>query len=291
MWQGISQQLSDILAFEFNIEEREKLSGGDSNQCYMISDGQQRYFVKVNDREYLQKFESEIENLSNLLHTSTLSVPQPVIAGVTKENAFLILNFLPTKPLELPKDKYAFGQQLAKLHQWGEQREYGYDADTYVGLNIQPNAWHKKWGLFFSEYRIGWQLQLLKEKGIDLGDIAEIVAKVKHIIGAHSPKPSLLHGNLSRNNYALSVNGVICYDPSSYWGDPECDLAIAEAFSDLGPDFFSGYESIQLIDSGYEKRKSVYQLYYLLCHCNQYGGDYLEQSYSLIQSLFAKDII
>lgn len=285
MWHGIEQQLSQVLAFEFIIQEKESLIGGDVNQCYMISDGQQRYFVKINEREYLQKFESEIDNLSDLLHTSTISVPQPVTCGVVKNNAFLVLNYLPTKPLISPADQYHFGQQLALLHQSGDQKEYGYDADTYVGLNLQPNAWHKKWGIFFSEYRIGWQLQLLKEKGIEFGDIEHIVRLVKQRLGAHSPTPSLLHGNLNRNNYALSVNGAICYDPSSYWGDPECDLAIIEAFSQLGPDFFSGYEAISPLDKGYYKRKDLYQLYYLLCQCNQYGGEYLTLCLNQIQAL------
>lgn len=285
MWHGIAQQLSQVLAFEFIIQERESLKDGDCNQCYMISDGQQRYFVKINDREYLQKFESEIDNLSNLLHTSTISVPQPVTCGVVKDKAFLILNYLPTKALNAPNDQYHFGQKLADLHLWGEQKEYGYDADTYVGLNLQPNAWHKKWGIFFSEYRIGWQLQLLKEKGIEFGDIEQIVSLVKKTIGTHNPKPSLLHGNLSRNNYALSVHGAICYDPSSYWGDPECDLAIIEEFSDLGPEFISGYESVTLLDDGYYKRRDIYQLYYLLCRCNQYGGEYLSPCIVKIDAL------
>ncbi|TVO36611.1 fructosamine kinase family protein [Vibrio algivorus] len=290
MWHGIAQQLSQVLAFEFVIQERESLQGGDCNQCYMISDGQQRYFVKINDREYLPKFESEIDNLSSLLQTSTLSVPQPVTCGVVKDHAFLILNYLPTKPLTAPTEQYHLGQQLAHLHLWGEQKEYGYDADTYVGLNLQPNAWHKKWGIFFSECRIGWQLQLLKEKGIEFGDIEEIVTLVKQRIGTHNPKPSLLHGNLSDNNYALSVNGAICYDPSSYWGDPEYDLAIIEEFSNLGSEFFAGYEDTLSIEDGYDKRRELYQLYYLLCRCNQYGGEYLTQCISKIQ-LIQQDLI
>ncbi|MFV0575446.1 MAG: fructosamine kinase family protein [Vibrio sp.] len=285
MWQGIAQQLSNVLAFDFVIQEKERLQGGDCNDCYMISDEEQRYFVKINERPYLQKFESEIDNLSTLLSTKTLTVPEPVIAGVTKDKAFLILNYLPTKPLTTPQDQFQLGQQIARLHQWGEQKEYGYDADTYVGLNLQPNAWHKKWGIFFSEHRIGWQLQLLKEKGIEFGDINTIVSQVKAVIGAHNPKPSLLHGNLTTNNIALSVYGSMCYDPSSYWGDPECDLAIAEEFSELSSAFFDGYLSLHDIDAGYENRKHIYQLYYLLCHCNQFGGDFLDNSAAKINEL------
>lgn len=285
MWHAIAQQLSEVLAFDFIIREKERLSDGDCNTCYMISDGEERYFVKVNDREFFSKFESEIDNLSTLLSTSTIRVPQPVTCGMTKTHAFLVLNYLPTKPLAEPKDAFDFGQQLAMLHQWGEQKEYGYDADTYVGLNLQPNAWHKHWGFFFAEYRIGWQLQLLKEKGLDLGDIDQTVELVKQTLGAHSPKPALLHGNLTSNNYALSVSGAISYDPSSYWGDRECDIAIIEAFSDLDDEFFKGYNRVYPITEGYANRKHVYQLYYLLCRCNELGGDYLVQCLDKISQL------
>lgn len=164
MWHAIAKQLSEVLAFDFVIRERERLNDGDCNTRYMISDGEERYFVKVNEREFLPKFESEIDNLSTLLATSSICVPQPVTCGVTKTHAFMVLTYSPTKPLTQAKDAFDLGQKLAKLHQWGDQKQYGYDADTYIGLNLQPNAWHKHWGFFFAEHRIGWQLQLLKEK-------------------------------------------------------------------------------------------------------------------------------
>ena len=48
MWQAICEQLSDTLMFSYQIIEKEKLNGGDISDCYMISDGNQRYFVKIN---------------------------------------------------------------------------------------------------------------------------------------------------------------------------------------------------------------------------------------------------
>lgn len=275
MWQAISQQLSDATAFEFILREKENLNGGETNDCYLIGDGEQRYFIKLNDRSCLSKFEAEFENLSTLNTTSTLCVPEPIICGMTKEHSFLILNYYPTKPLNKDSDFYTLGQQVARLHLWGDQKEFGYDADTYVGLNLQPNAWHKKWHVFFAEHRIGWQLQLLKEKGIDLGDINEVVQYVKKTLASHQPKPSLLHGSLNQQNVALSPIGALCYDPSSFWGDREYDIAIAEYYGEMSPSFLEGYQSIYPLESNYSQRKDIYQFYYLLCLCNQYGGEYL----------------
>lgn len=122
MWQAISQQLSDTLLFNFQITERTKVSGGDINDCYMISDGNERYFVKVNQREFLPKFEIEAENLRLLRETSTVYVPELVLIGKTKECSFIILNYLPTKPLDTGNNSFDFGVQLAQLHKWGEQK-------------------------------------------------------------------------------------------------------------------------------------------------------------------------
>ncbi|OXE31096.1 hypothetical protein CA163_19870, partial [Vibrio parahaemolyticus] len=95
MWQAISQQLSDTLLFEYQITEKVRLSGGDISESYMINDGEQRYFVKINDREFLHKFEVEAESLHLLRETSTIFVPEVVLVGKTKNNAFIILNYLP----------------------------------------------------------------------------------------------------------------------------------------------------------------------------------------------------
>ena len=122
MWQAISQQLSEILMFDYVFEERVKIDGGDISECYMVSDGEQRYFVKTNSRDFLGRFEVEAENLRLLRKTDTVYVPELVHIGHSKDNSFIILNYLPTKPLDDGKSSHKFGVQLAKLHLWGESR-------------------------------------------------------------------------------------------------------------------------------------------------------------------------
>ncbi|RJX66474.1 fructosamine kinase family protein [Vibrio sinensis] len=287
MWQAISKQLSETLMFSFNIVEKTKLTGGEICDCYMISDGEQRYFIKINRRSFFAQFEMEAENIKRLRETSTVSVPELVTLGTTKDNAFLILNYLPTKPLDDVTKSFQFGQQLAQLHQWGEQREYGFDQDNYIGNTLQPNQWNRKWSRFFAEQRIGWQLQLLKEKGTQLVDIEEFTQLVQNRLANHQPRPSLLHGDLWHGNVANTTFGAICYDPASYWGDRECDIAMAELFSGFPPEFFQGYESIYPLDVGYHARKPIYNLYHVLNHYNQFGGHYLEESQRYIDEIMS----
>ncbi|MEF1309102.1 fructosamine kinase family protein [Vibrio mytili] len=287
MWQAISQQLSDTLLFDYQITEKVRLSGGDISESYMINDGEQRYFVKINSRDFLSNFQLEAESLHLLRETSTLFVPEVVLVGKTKNCSFLILNYLPTKPLEDAKNSFEFGQQLARLHKWGEQKEFGFDADNYIGSTLQPNQWHKKWCVFFAEQRIGWQLQLLKEKGITLVDIEDFISVVKQSLANHSPKPSLLHGDLWNGNVALTPVGPICFDPACYWGDSECDIAMTELFGGFKPEFYQGYQEVNPIQLGYDERKDIYNLYHILNHCNLFGGHYLEQAQWMVNKIMS----
>ncbi|MCZ8488537.1 fructosamine kinase family protein [Vibrio lentus] len=63
----------------------------------------------------------------------------------------LFFNYLPTKPLETGNNSYDFGVQLAQLHSWGEQKEFGCDQDNYIGSTLQPNPCVNKNGAVFSQ--------------------------------------------------------------------------------------------------------------------------------------------
>ncbi|MGF1700185.1 fructosamine kinase family protein [Photobacterium makurazakiensis] len=284
MWQAISHQLSEVLDKPFKISEKETVEGGDINECYCIGDGIARFFVKLNDREQSAIFETEAESLHILNESDCIQVPQFIHMGTSKDKSFLILNYLPTKVMD-DESAYILGQQLARLHSWGEQGEYGFDLDNYIGLTPQPNKWRRRWCRFFAEQRIAWQLQLCQEKGIELGNIDTITSQVIQLLMNHQPKPSLLHGDLWHGNTALTVSGPIIFDPASYWGDRECDIALTELFGGFSERFYDGYQSIWPLDEGYRERKDLYNLYHVLNHCNLFGGSYITQAEQLIEKL------
>ena len=285
MWQAISQQVSNILEKPFVITEHETIDGGEINECYVISNGEERYFVKINKKSMLGLFVSEVESLNHLRNADCVDVPEVIHVGTTKECSFLVLNYLPTKPLLNEEQSETLGIQLARQHQWGEQAEFGFDSDNYIGSTLQPNEWHRKWSTFFSEQRLGWQLQLAAEKGIKLGNINTIVHNSQKILAHHHPRPSLLHGDLWHGNVSVSVSGPIMYDPACYWGDHECDIAMAELFGGFSEAFFNGYLSVQSLDKGYPDRRDLYNLYHILNHCNMFGGDYLVHAEQIISKL------
>jgi fructosamine-3-kinase len=285
MWHAIERHISTSIGTEFKIKETIRISGGDISESYMVSDDEQRFFVKINSKGFLSHFIAEADNLSHLAQTSSVKTPSVIDFGKSKTSAFLILDYLPTRPLQLAEPSHQFGQHLAYLHNWGEQKEFGFDNDNYIGATPQSNRWQKKWSNFFSDQRIGCQLELLKEKGIEFGDTDEIVGVVKEVLSHHNPKPSLLHGNLWHGNCADTPQGPVCYDSAVYWGDSECDLAMTELFGRFPDAFYKGYNSIKIIDPGYKHRKEIYNLYHILNHCNQFGGHYLGDAQLRIEKL------
>lgn len=284
MWNALSMQLAEVTGNDFTIKEKTAVSGGDINDCFCISDDTERLFVKTNDRENLPMFEAEAESLIRLAEAEAVEVPQVIHLGAVKDHAVLVLNYLPLKPLD-EDSAYTLGVQLARLHEWGEQQEFGFDLDNYIGYTVQPNNWHRKWSKFFAEQRIGWQLQLASEKGIQFGDIENIIDNVKSILASHQPRPSLLHGDLWQGNTGLSPLGPVIFDPASYWGDRECDIAFTELFGRFPETFYKGYNAQYPLSEHYENRRDLYNLYHVLNHCNMFGGHYLTQAENMILRL------
>jgi fructosamine-3-kinase len=289
MWQAVTEQLSETLHSHFEIDERVKITSNHENNCYVITNGREKFFVKTSTRELLPQFDAEAISLKRLYETQTIRVPKCYLTGTSHAHSFIVLDYLPLSQLTDPSASFDLGVQLAKLHSVGEQKEYGFDSDNYIADTLQPNQWNKKWARFFSEQRIGWQLQLLSEKGLNLGDIDSLVEFVYQKLIHHQPRPSLLHGNLWFGNVGHTVDGVVTFDPACYWGDAECDLALTELFGGFEPEFYQGYESVLPLMNEYQYRKHIYNLYHLLNHCNLFGGHYINDAANAISWLTQND--
>ena len=254
------------------------------NETWLITDGIQPVFVKVNERSYRSMFRAEADQLNLLGKTNTIRLPQVYGVGCSQNHSFLLLEALPIT--QQTNATPHFAEELAKLHQVSGTKNYGLDFDTWLGPEYQPNKWNGSWAKFFAEQRIGWQLQLCKDKGLDFGDIDLIIEKVKHKLSKHNPKPSLLHGNLWIENTAIVGNQTFTYDPACYWGDRECDLAFSELFQPFSPEFYEIYDRTFSLDKeGFEERKHLYQLYYLLNFSHRFNGSYINLTTKLIEEL------
>lgn len=283
MWHAISSMLAEQVD-QGEIQDRRELPGGELHSAWHIRYGEQAYFIKSDSRELLQKFTSEADQLAMLARSNTVRVPKVFGVGSSRDESFLILEYLHERPFDA-HGAYCLGQQLAKLHRWSEQPQFGLDFDNDLSTVTQPNAWQRRWSIFFSEQRIGWMLQLAAEKGLVFGDIDHIINLVAERLRDHQPQPSLLHGDLWPDNCANSDSGGFLYDPACYWGDRECDLAMLPRYSQLLPQIYDGYQSVWPLDKGFIERQPIYQLYYLLNRAYLFGGEHISQAHEALDKV------
>ncbi|EKY3117902.1 fructosamine kinase family protein [Cronobacter turicensis] len=273
MWHAITRLLNEQLGAG-EISQRTELPGGEIHAAWRIDWAGRDIFVKCDDSTLLPCFTAEADQLNLLARSKTVTVPDVIAVGSDREYSFLLLEYLPPKPLDA-HNAFLLGQQLARLHQWSEQPQYGLDYDNHLSTTPQPNAWQRRWASFFAEQRIGWQLELAAEKGMEFGDIDRIVDAVHQQLVSHQPAPSLLHGDLWSGNCALGPNGPYIFDPACYWGDRECDLAMLPLHPEQPPQIYDGYQSVLPLPAGFLERQPLYQLYTLLNRATLFGGQHL----------------
>lgn len=284
MWHTIAKQISDTLNIDFVITYKEQLNQSENTLAFKVSDGQHQFFVKLNEISYFEQFEAQSINLAQLTLHSTLFVPDCICTGVTLNHSFIVLEWL--NLTNLNTDNWAqLGTRLAQMHKKHEQAMFGWPHDNYLGKHIQTNRWHKRWDIFFAEQRIGWQLQLLHEKGLNFCEIEPFVELTKHALHHHVIQPSLLHGHLWRANVGFVDDQAAVFDAACYYGDREVDLAMTEVFGAFPAAFYQAYQNEYPVLAQTNNRKPFYQLYYLLNQANVYQGMYLTQAKTLITQL------
>ncbi len=289
MWTTIADHISTTTDRSFQPIAPRNVSGGCINQGYCLTDGQRTYFVKLNQAERVAMFEAEAMGLQQLQATATLRVPTPICWGVDENQSYIVLEWL-----ELGRGNRqawaAMGRQLATLHRVsGEQGKgsgYGWDRNNTIGSTPQLNPWTANWTTFFRDHRLGYQFQLAQHRGGHFPQQQRLLEAVPHLLADHDPLPSLLHGDLWSGNAAITNNGEpTIFDPATYRGDREADLAMTELFGGFPPEFYQGYAEIFPLADGYPQRKILYNLYHILNHFNLFGGGYESQANQMIDRL------
>ena len=106
---------------------------------------------------------------------------------------------------------------------------------------------------------------------------------------SYTPVASLLHGDLWSGNFAFDDQGTpVIFDPATYYGDREADIAMTELFGGFPGDFYQAYNEVYPLDAGYTTRKTLYNLYHIINHLNMFGGAYLGQAQRMIERLLSE---
>lgn len=262
--------------------------GGCINQSFRLQDRHSDaiYFVKINHAALLEMFETEALGLSAIAATETIAVPKPLCHGVADGKAYLVLEWM---DLDASGDWCAMGDQLAQLHSAPAGQAFGWQRNNYIGTNEQANTLTESWAEFFVECRLRPQFERAERRGGRFINYPALLEQVPHILGNRIITPALVHGDLWSGNLAFSESGVpLIFDVACYWGDPEVDLAMTELFGRLPGDFYTGYDQRKAIDAGYQRRRTLYNLYHILNHFNLFGGGYGLQANAMVGELLQK---
>lgn len=286
-WPSIAQHISDCTHRRFVCTQQQAVGGGCINQACLISDGEQRFFVKLNQAALLPMFVSEAAGLQAMAATQTLDVPQVICYGMAKNHTYLVLSAFETGNNSRAAMR-VFGQQLAMMHRH-TQSQFGWSQNNTLGITPQINTLCDVWLDFWREQRLRFQLDLARQNGYG-GQLQQqgqkLLADLDKFFVSYQPVASLLHGDLWAGNFAITSQGApVLFDPATYYGDRETDMAMTELFGGFSADFYQAYQQTWPMDAGYQQRKPLYNLYHLLNHLNLFGSAYLGQSLRLIDRL------
>lgn len=288
-WDAISTHISTATQAPFSIARRTAKAGGFTSQVWHVTgtDGRE-FLVKINSADKAVMFDTECAGLAALAATSTVATPRVITHGVADGRVFLVLNHL---DLHSRGDARLLGTQLAALHRV-HSPQFGWEHDNFLGLTPQQNAWSNDWMEFWREQRLGFQLELAARNGyggalLKMGQ--SLVDRLPELLAGHHPVPSLLHGDLWGGNHAYLADGSpVIFDPATYYGDREADIAMTELFGGFEPGFYAAYQAAYPLDFGYEKRKTLYNLYHILNHCNMIGSEYVPQAEGMMTRLLTE---
>ncbi len=255
-----------------------------------LADGEQRWFVKVNDAARLEMFEAEAEGLAELAAAGAIRVPRPLCSGVHEGRAYLVMEYVPMGGRGSGAAWEEAGRALAALHRH-TANAFGWHRDNTIGSTPQPNGWMEEWVDFWRERRLGFQLELAARNGYGgrLQQLGERLLEQFPALMDHAPAPSLIHGDLWGGNLSFDdADRPVIYDPATYFGDREAEIAMTELFGGFGGAFYDAYEEAWPLDAGYRVRKTLYNLYHILNHANMFGGGYLGQAQRMMERLLAE---
>jgi fructosamine-3-kinase len=286
MWDRIAERISEVTGEPFKIANRRAVGGGCINQSTSITDGKRTYFVKVNDASESEMFAAEAEGVREMWETQTIRVPKPVCWGTADSSAYIVFDWLELGGRGGSQVWEQMGRQLAAMHRHSGRGQFGWHRNNTIGATPQINTWMSDWAKFFAEYRIRYQLDLARQKGGNFSGGDRLVKKIPELLADRDPQPSLIHGDLWSGNAAVTADGEpVILDPATYYGDREADIAMTELFGGFPSAFYRGYNEAWALDEGYQRRKTLYNLYHVINHFNLFGGGYGSQAERMIRQL------
>ncbi|GAB7386881.1 fructosamine kinase family protein [Bacillaceae bacterium] len=263
------------------IREVRPVSGGDISAAARVETGNGIYFVKWKQNVPHDFFRKEAEGLQRLAEADALPVPRVLghLSPSDGQPGMVLLEWIERdRAADEDLASERLGEGLAALHRM-HGKAFGLEADNYIGRLPQRNGWKENWAEFYRDKRLGVLAELAAQEGrMDVTRARRmelLLSQLDRWLGGRDVAPSLLHGDLWRGNWLVGPQGrPYLIDPAVSYGDRELELAFTELFGGFSARFYRAYRASYPLAAGYEERKPLYQLYYLLVHLVLFGEAY-----------------
>jgi len=288
----ICQAISKATGEDFYTEQSTVgSSGGGGAQVGTLRDRKtgKTYFMKAAGPGQSKMLEAEFLGIKAMAETKTIKVPEPICFGKTGSRSYVIFEYLDIGG-GLGRLGDQAGRELAAMHRCTSSNGmFGFDIDNSCGATPQPNKWTATWAEFFDEQRLGHMFKLCRRDGYECRDEAKVRQKVREILSEHEKehgvKPALVHGDLWTGNIGSAGGRPVIFDPSTYYGDREVDIAMSRLFGSLPSSFYGAYNEEWSLPPGFQQRQTIYNLYHILNHYVLFGGGYQWQAESMISQI------
>lgn len=264
----------------------ETVTGGDINLCFKLYTTSGIFFIKLNEAEaYPAMMQTEALGLQLLASTQTFRIPAVIDFGIHENWQYLLLEWI-EKGTSAAGFAMEFGKHLAALHR-NTQETFGLSFNNFIGRLPQQNDPGLSFPDFYAELRILPLVSILRDKGhvtsSDNAVFENLCVRLADLIPTEPP--ALIHGDLWAGNYLTDSGGVpVLIDPAPYFGHRESDIAMMKLFGGFPPAIFAEYQNNYPLETGWETRIPLFQLYPLLVHAVLFGGSYITQSISVAKS-------
>lgn len=288
-WALIATRIAHSLGQRFSPGRPTPVMGGCTSAAWRLADGDLAVFIKTGMAEQRTLFEAEADGLDALAAGAAVRYPRVIAVGDAEAHSFLALEWLTIRGRG---DWALLGRQLAAQHR-NVSSSHGWHRDNNIGNTPQRNRRDTVWWRFFADNRLHCQLELAARRGadqhlIDSGN--RLLERLPTLLGAHTPDPALLHGDLWSGNVGFCSDGQpVLFDPAVHHGDRECDLAMAALFGGFPDTFHHAYHAAWPLPPGWEQRRPLYQLYHVLNHGNLFGGSDDTQAIRIIKHLLNRE--
>lgn len=268
-----TRMLFHMLGEELNVQDFHIQSGGDINMAVSVLTNKGKFFIKWNEGQYEEMFETEALGLQLLQQCDSLVIPEVFGFGKVDDKAFLVLEFLESG---FEDEAYwgKLGEGLSQLHQITASN-YGLEHNNYIGRLNQRNTQTSSWVEFFSECRLNAQLGLaIYNEEVDkdfVRDFKRFLNKLPQILP--ESEVSLLHGDLWSGNVMSTLAGPSIFDPAAYFGAREMDLAMTQLFGGFNQRFYEAYDAHYPLPDDFDSLVEIYNLYPLMVHVNLFGAN------------------